>query len=154
LEKSYQLALEAIRKSQEGQKDNYDIKSRRVVLEVGDRVLVKVVALDGRHKLADKWEEDPYLVICQPNQDIPVYKVQREDGFGRMRILHRNVLLPIGHVPEFKPKADSNKEKSVHPMQKPKPKPRTRRKKREDSDTQSTVETLLDTVQNSKVNNV
>ena len=98
LRKSYELASEAIRKSQERQKDNYDLKSRGVVLEVGDRVLVKVVAFDGRHKLADKWEEDPYLVISQPNQDIPVYKVQREDGVGRMRILHRNLILPTGHV--------------------------------------------------------
>jgi hypothetical protein len=145
LRKSYELASEAIRKSQERQKDNYDLKSRGVVLEVGDRVLVKVVAFDGRHKLADKWEEDPYLVISQPNQDIPVYKVQREDGVGRMRILHRNLLLPIGHVSEFKPKADSNKEKSHSPMRIPKPKPRTSQRKRGDSDTQSTAETLLDT---------
>jgi hypothetical protein len=94
--------------------------------------------------LADKWEEDPYLVISQPNQDVPVYKVQREDGVGRVRILHRNLLLPIGHISEFKPRADF-KEKSVHPMRKPKPKPRTRQRKRKDSDTQSTAETLLDT---------
>jgi hypothetical protein len=95
LRKSYQLASEAISKSQERQKDNYDLKSRGVVLEVADRILLRVVAFDGRHKLAEKWEEDPYLVISQPNKDIPVYKVQREDGVGRVRILHINLLKPI-----------------------------------------------------------
>jgi hypothetical protein len=144
LRKSYELASEAIRKSQELQKDNYDLKSRGVVLEVRDHVLVKLVAFDGLHRLADKWEEDPCLVISQPNQDIPVYKVQREDGVGRMRILHRNLLLPTGHVSEFKPKAES-KEKSLPPIRKPKPNHRTRQRKREDSDNQSTVETHLDT---------
>jgi hypothetical protein len=123
LRKSYQLASEAIRKLHERQKDNYNLKSRGVVLEVEDHILVKVVAFDERHKLADKWEEDPYLMISQHNQDIHVYKVQREDGVGRVRILHRNLLLPIENVSKFKPKANSKDEKSLVPMQKPKPKP-------------------------------
>jgi hypothetical protein len=101
-----------------------------------------VVAFDERHKLADKWEEDPYLMISQHNQDIHVYKVQREDDVGRVRILHRNVLLPIGNVSKFKPKANSKDKKSLVQMQKPKPKPQTRQQKREESDTQSTAETF------------
>jgi hypothetical protein len=29
---------------------------------------------------------------------VPVYEVRREDGFGKPRTLHRNMLLPIGHL--------------------------------------------------------
>ena len=87
------------KKSQAHQKHNYDLRSRGGTVQVGDRVLVKVVAHDGRHKIADKWEQDPYHVIRQPNSEIPVFVVQREDGSGPERILHRNLLLPIGQLP-------------------------------------------------------
>ena len=75
------------------------MNSRCAVVSPGDRVLVKVVAFQGKHKIADKWERDPYKIISQPNQDIPVYKLQREDGVGKVRTLHRNLLLPIGSLP-------------------------------------------------------
>jgi hypothetical protein len=71
--------------------------------------------------MADKWREDPKLLISQPNKDIPVYKVQRENGVGRVRILHRNLFPPIGHVSECKPKVDSKEEKSFPPILEPKP---------------------------------
>lgn len=54
------------------------------------------MAYDGKHKIADKWEDDIYVILAKANDDIPVYKVRREDGEGRTRVLHRNLLLPIG----------------------------------------------------------
>ena len=48
-------------------------------------MLVKVVAFDGKHKIADHWEDHPYIVISQPNPNIPVYKVSREDGERRCK---------------------------------------------------------------------
>jgi hypothetical protein len=45
------------------QKEGYDIRIRGAVIKLGDRVLVKVVSFDGKHKLADRWEQDPYIVI-------------------------------------------------------------------------------------------
>lgn len=106
LEQSYNLAKKSIQISQEKQKKNYDIKARGAVIQPGDKVLVKIVAFDGPHKLSDKWEEDPYIVISQPNKDIPVYIVKKENNFSKSRTLHRNLLLPIGHVDlqEEKPK--------------------------------------------------
>ena len=77
------------------QKSNYDVRARAAILNVGDRVLVKIVTYDGKHKIADKWEDSPYEVISQPNKNIPVFKVKREDGEGRCRVLHRNLLLSI-----------------------------------------------------------
>ena len=71
-------------------------------VEVGDRVLIKNVGLKGKHKIADRWHEEVYVVLAQPNQDIPVFEVQQENsekGKRRTRVLHRNLLLPINSVP-------------------------------------------------------
>ena len=86
------------RKSQDRQKKNYDTKVKGACLQPKDRVLVKIVAFEGRHKIADKWEEDVYIIIGQPNHEIPVFKVRKENGTGRVRTLHRNLLLPVGSV--------------------------------------------------------
>ena len=55
---------------------NYDLKVRSSVLRIGDRVLVKNAGIRGRCKLADQWEKNPYIVIDQQNDDIPVYRVK------------------------------------------------------------------------------
>lgn len=73
------------------------------MLEVGDRVLVRVVHFEGKHKLANKWEEEPYIIIAQPNSEIPVYTVRKENGDGKERTLHRNLLYPIGFISYNKP---------------------------------------------------
>ena len=39
-----------------------------------------------------------YIIRDQPNPEILVYAVQREDGSGRKRTLYRNHLLPIGYL--------------------------------------------------------
>jgi transposase InsO family protein len=106
LKKAYELASRSPRTAQERQKSGCDKKVRRAILQPGDRVLVKIVAFDAKHKIADKWEEEPYGIVSQPNRDILVYVVQRENGEGRKRTLHRNLLLPIGFLPE-----DENSEK-------------------------------------------
>ena len=67
---------------------NHDLHARAAVLEVGDRVLVKVLAVKGKNKIADRWEDHPYVVIEHPNDDIPVYKVTKEDDDGPVRTLH------------------------------------------------------------------
>ena len=97
---AYELASTSTKSSQERQKADYDLKTRGAVIDTGDRVLVKIVAFEGKHKIADRWEDTPYIVLKQPNIDIPVYVVQREDGVGPKRTLHRNLLLPIGFLSE------------------------------------------------------
>ena len=66
LTKSYELASSKSKSSQLHQKKHYD-----------KRVLVKVVAWEGKHKIADRWEDEPYTVLKHSNPDIPVY-VYRE----------------------------------------------------------------------------
>lgn len=63
LETSYNLAQQNVRQSQEKQKDFYDKKVRVATLKAGDRILVKIVSFTGKHKIADKWESEPYLVL-------------------------------------------------------------------------------------------
>ncbi|XP_067662575.1 uncharacterized protein [Haliotis asinina] len=98
LRSAYEQASKTTRSAQDRQKVGYDLKVRGGTIEVGDRVLVKVLAFDGRHKLADRWEEDVHIVLEQPNMDIPVFVVRKESGEGRKRTLHRNHLLPIGAI--------------------------------------------------------
>lgn len=54
----------------------------------------------GKHKLGDKWHSDPYLVV-EKLPDLPVYPVKPEKGRGMVKTLHRDHLLPIGHLVRF-----------------------------------------------------
>ena len=73
---AYREAQEVSKKAAAKHKLNYDVKARSSVLRPGDPVLVKNAGVRGKCKLADRWEKDPYIVIDQPNDDIPVYKVR------------------------------------------------------------------------------
>ena len=97
-------------------------------MQEGDRVLVKIIAFEGKHKIADKWESEAYIVLKQPNSAIPVYEVQREFSKGPKHILHRNLLLPISSLPITLP---PNTEKdSTNAKLKPVAKPRLSLSKR------------------------
>lgn len=64
---------------------------------VGDRVLIHNLGLPGKHKLQDRWKSTPYVVVGgMPN--LPVYHVKPEKGVGAEKTLHRDHLLPIGHL--------------------------------------------------------
>ena len=77
------------------QKKLYDRRSKDVVLTPGDLVLVRIVKWTERHKMQDKWEQEEYVVVSQPDPFLPVYKVRPISG-GNTRTLHRNLLLPLG----------------------------------------------------------
>ena len=87
LEDSYRLASEAADLSRAQQKQLYDSRIRGAMIQVGDRVLVRALAFDGTHKLADRWEEDEYIVHSQPNAHVPVFMVKKEKGYGKARTL-------------------------------------------------------------------
>ena len=67
---------------------------REEALHVADFVLIRNVGLKGKHKLADRWKSYRYVVVEQPNTDIPVYQV-RLDGSKVEKVLHCNLLLPL-----------------------------------------------------------
>ena len=112
LDYAFASAMENQGQSTERNKERYDLKAKASVPQNGDKVLVRNVQLRGRHKLADKWSAEVYTVQGQPNPDIPVYSVRPLTG-GRTRVLHRNLLLPVGDIRD-------------EPATKPIPKPRKR----------------------------
>ena len=75
-------------------KEGYDKKAKAVKINIGDKVMVKVLAHDGKHKIADKFEKDLYDVIDQRDEHIPVFDVKSPEG--KIRRLHRNHLAPVG----------------------------------------------------------
>ena len=94
LKVAYQIASDAAKKAQVIQAKHYNKKVRGTKIEIGDFVLAKNVNLRGKHKLADRWSDKMYIVVAQPNVDIPVYVIRAEDGSGE-KVLHRNMLLPL-----------------------------------------------------------
>lgn len=98
--------LESARKKQ---KLHFDKKAKACKIEVGDTVLVKH---KGKHKIADKFEEETYKEIEQLNHQIPVFKVKSDSG--NVRVLHRNHLLPISSFNDELENMDAKDELPKH----------------------------------------
>ena len=108
---AYKKAKEMSQKQAQKYKTSYDKKIKGNQLKMNDIVLVKRVAWKGRHKIQNKWEPSEYVVIEQPNLKVPVYKVKSLED-NRIRVLHRNMLLPLGikFIPEDESEQDSEEE--------------------------------------------
>lgn len=115
LEFAYKIASREADNSAVRHKHRFDRKVRETSVRVGDRVLIRNVGLKGKQKLADKWARDPYIVVSQPNSEIPVFRVKKEYGQGKTKVLHRNMLLPIPYIPNFSDVEQSQSNKSVKP---------------------------------------
>lgn len=90
-------ADESSREAKEQQKKHYDRKVRRHAFVPGDRVLVKVCAVEGRQKLGDRWESKPYVVL-KKQPGVPVYLIRSEYG-EKERVVHRNLLTQCMFLP-------------------------------------------------------
>ena len=95
LHEAYAKAEALAQQEANRQKKLYDRRSKDVVLYPGDLVLVRIVKWTERHKIQDKWEQEEYVVVSQPDPFLPVYKV-RPISRGNIRTLHRNLLLLLG----------------------------------------------------------
>ncbi|XP_053398249.1 uncharacterized protein LOC128556665 [Mercenaria mercenaria] len=91
IEKTKEIVEQHTEKARQKQKKFFDRKAKAVKVSVGDKVLVKILKFDGKHKIADKFEEELYEVIEQQRGNIPVYKVKAERS-GKVKTLHRNHL--------------------------------------------------------------
>ena len=63
--------------------------ARNSKLIPGDLVLVKKKGFTSKHRIVDKWETEPYEVVSQRSDGLPVNTVVRND---RERTLHHNML--------------------------------------------------------------
>ncbi|XP_027888928.1 uncharacterized protein LOC114154226 [Xiphophorus couchianus] len=102
LQDSHQLAAENSEKVMSRNKTSFDRRITTSELAVGDRVLVRNVRLRGKHKLADKWEPDIYVVVKRAG-NLPVYTVKPENQDKPLRTLHRDLLLPCNYLAERSP---------------------------------------------------
>jgi transposase InsO family protein len=100
MESAYAVANQNSANSKKMDKDRWDAKVLLSPLGKGDRVLVqnKSKREEGPHKLRSYWEPDVYKILEVMDKNGVVYKCKRDDGKGRIRILHRNMLLPVGEM--------------------------------------------------------
>ena len=89
--KTRQIVEEHVNKAKDRHRHHYNIKAKAVKVDIEDKVLVQVLAFEGKHKISDKFEKEMYNVIEQVKGCIPVYKV-KGDMTGKIRSLHRNHL--------------------------------------------------------------
>ena len=78
-------------------KQRYDRKTKCLLLEPNDVVLVRKMSHTGKHKIQNRVEDEEYIIVSQHNSAIPMYIVQPVVG-GQQRTLHRNLLLPLGYT--------------------------------------------------------
>lgn len=125
----YELAEEKAGKKNAGNKRRYDQKLHYSYLVPGDRVLIRNLGLQGKHKLADRWSTELYIVQSQMPH-LPVFRLKPESGTGPVKILHRNHILPIGQGLRQRQVPDSV----------PEPRKRVLRKRKNAGQTQSLEE--------------
>ena len=115
LSEAYKKATEITEKAAEKSKLNYDKKAKYSKLQPGDIVLVRNVTIRGKRKIADKWEEEPYIVIAQPNKDTPVYEVKKNTtSTKKTKRLHRNLLLPLSQTNDVHIDSPDNSKKGKY----------------------------------------
>ena len=60
---------------------------------LGDAVLMKLNAFQGKRKVKDRWSEVEYVVTHQVASDVPAYEV-KDDG-GNVKVTHHNRLFLV-----------------------------------------------------------
>lgn len=110
---AYEIASNESAKKAAANKKRCDAKAHEATLRPGDRVLARNLSDRGKHKLQDRWENVPYIVLRRAG-DLPVYEIQQE-GSEKRRTLHRNLLLPYQLPPQHgKPRKRNHQRKKVN----------------------------------------
>ena len=95
MKQAYEIAKEKETKSKLQGKHQFDKKIRSSVLQPGDRVLIRnLTPREGPSKLRSYWENVIYEVVKRQSEESPVYTIKPCGKEGRLRTVHRNLLLP------------------------------------------------------------
>ena len=62
---------------------------------IGHKVLLRHTAYKDKHKIQAHWESTIYYIVEQPFKNMPVFKIQSWGGDNRVKMVHRNLLLPL-----------------------------------------------------------
>ena len=79
LENAFQKANAFCERESVRSKQHFDKTVRCSKLLAGDLVLVRHKGFTSKHKIADKWESEPYEVVSQCFDGLSVYTVMRND---------------------------------------------------------------------------
>ena len=90
---AYEAAQKCMNKESLRHKKYYDRTYKCATLEKDDIVLVRVVKPGTDYKIADKWEQDPWIII-RKREGTPVFDL-RNTRTGEVKELHRNLLYPL-----------------------------------------------------------
>ena len=55
-------------------------------------MFLKNVGLKSKHKIAAKWQQEPFTVMKRLNPDMPVYRIKRG---SEVKVVHWNLLLLV-----------------------------------------------------------
>ena len=78
------------------QKQYYDKATSTMQLMLGDIILMKLDAFQGKRKVKDRWSEVEYVVTHQVTDDVPTYEVK--DDSGNVKVIHHNRLFLVATV--------------------------------------------------------
>ena len=101
----YEAAQKYIDKETTWYKKYYDKNFRCAILRNGDLVLVPINKFGTDHKIADKWEQDPWKVLSQKD-DYSLLTI-RNVTTNEIHELHRNMLFPLRLVDPEGPQEDN-----------------------------------------------
>ena len=100
---AYHIASDKAGNNARSGKNQYDKKAKSTVLHPGDRLLIRNVKERGGRGKGCYWKDHVYKIVRQKYDDIPVYELIPENDEGKIRVVHKNMLLPCAYLSVDKP---------------------------------------------------